>query len=126
MNIFVAKLNFDTDNDTLRSAFEAFGEVTSAKVVTDFNTGRSKGFGFVEMSNDDEARAAIEQLDNTDLDGRTIAVKEARPKEDRPRNNSFRKFDNRGGGSGGGSNDRRGGGGFGYGGDRDRRGGWND
>lgn len=127
MNIFVAKLNFDTDNDTLRAAFEAFGEVTSAKVVTDFNTGRSKGFGFVEMSNDDEARAAIEQLDNTDLDGRTIAVKEARPKEDRPRN-SFRKFDNRGGGGGfgGGGNDRRGGGGSGYGGDRDRRGGWND
>lgn len=122
MNIFVAKLNFETDNDGLRSAFEAFGEVSSAKVVTDFNTGRSKGFGFVEMPNDDEARAAIEALDNAELDGRTIAVKEARPREDRPRNN-FRKFDNRGGG-----NDRRGGGGGygGYGGDRDRRGGWND
>lgn len=91
MNIFVAKLSFDTDSEGLREAFEAYGEVSSAKVITDFNTGKSKGYGFVEMVNDDEARQAIQDLDNTELDGHTIVVKEARPKEEM----------NRGGGGGG-------------------------
>ncbi len=89
MNIFVAKLNYDTSEDTLRDTFEQFGEVDSAKIIFDRERGRSKGFGFVEMPNDDEANAAISQLNDTELDGRTIVVKEAQPRE---RNN------NRGGG----------------------------
>lgn len=84
MNIFVTKLSYDTSSEALQEAFEAFGEVSSAKVVTDRDTGRSKGYGFVEMDNDDEAREAINSLNETELDGRTIIVKEARPREDRP------------------------------------------
>lgn len=80
MNIFVAKLSFDTQNDDLSRAFEAYGEVTSAKVITDKYNGRSKGFGFVEMANDDEARAAIDGLNNSELDGRRIVVQQAKPR----------------------------------------------
>ena len=80
MNIFVAKLNFDTSESKLRNAFEEFGEVDSAKIIMDKFTGRSKGFGFVEMPNDDEARQAIEDLHETELDGRTIIVKKANPR----------------------------------------------
>ncbi len=83
MNIFVARLDYGTQEAELRSAFEAFGEVSSAKIITDKFTGRSKGFGFVEMPDDDEAMAAIEQLNDTELDGRTIVVKKAKPREDR-------------------------------------------
>jgi len=93
MNIFVTKLNRETDDYGLKEAFENFGEVTSAKVITDRETGRSKCFGFVEMSNDDEAKEAIAQLDGTDLDGFNIVVKEAQPRERRDNNN-------RGGGGG--------------------------
>lgn len=75
MNIFVAKLNFSTQSADLQEAFEAYGEVDSAKVITDQFTGKSKGFGFVEMPNDDEAQNAIDALDNSDLDGNTIVVK---------------------------------------------------
>lgn len=103
MNIFVAKLNFDTTSDDLRDAFEQFGEVSSAKVIFDRETGRSKGFGFVEMPDDNNGREAIANLNDTELDGRTIVVKEARPKEN-----------NRGGGynRGGGGGYNRGGGGY--------------
>lgn len=101
MNIFVAKLSFDTDDYGLEDAFKAFGEVDSAKVIMDRGTGRSKGFGFVEMPNDDEAQAAIDELDGSELDGRDIVVKKAEPRE------------SRGGGGG-----RRGGGGYGGGGGR--------
>lgn len=80
MNIFVARLNFKTRKEDLESAFAKFGEVSSAKIVKDRETGRSKGFGFVEMPNDDEARAAIEALNEKELDGRVIAVKPANPK----------------------------------------------
>ena len=80
MNIFVAKLNFKTKKEDLERAFGQFGQVSSAKVVTDRDTGRSKGFGFVEMPNDDEARAAIEALNEKELDGRVIVVKPANPK----------------------------------------------
>ena len=80
MNIFVAKLNFKTRKEDLERAFSQFGQVASAKVVTDRDTGRSKGFGFVEMPNDDEARAAIDALNEKELDGRVIAVKPANPK----------------------------------------------
>ncbi|MGL4631764.1 MAG: RNA recognition motif domain-containing protein [Leadbetterella sp.] len=81
MNIFVAKLNYATKDETLQAAFEQFGSVDSAKVIMDKFTGRSKGFGFVEMSNDAEAKSAITALNETELDGRTIVVKEAEPRE---------------------------------------------
>lgn len=80
MNIFVAKLNFKTKKEDLERAFSQFGQVSSAKVVTDRDTGRSKGFGFVEMPNDSEALAAIEGLNEKELDGRVIVVKPANPK----------------------------------------------
>jgi RNA recognition motif-containing protein len=83
MNIFVAKLNYDTREDDLRYAFEEFGEVSSAKIIMDKFTGRSKGFGFVEMPNDEEAMNAIDELNDSELDGRRIVVKKARPREDR-------------------------------------------
>jgi RNA recognition motif-containing protein len=104
MNIFVAKLNFSTNNNGLREAFEQFGEVESANVIMDRDSGRSKGFGFVEMPNDGEAQAAITALDGTDLDGSTIVVKKAEPRENRSGGGGFgggggfKKFDNRGGG----------------------------
>jgi RNA recognition motif-containing protein len=133
MNIFVAKLNFSTQSDDLREAFEAYGAVDSAKVITDHFTGKSKGFAFVEMPDDDEAMNAIEALDNTDLDGNTIVVKKAEPRESRGGGGGRGGFgggggDRRGGGGGyGGGGDRRGGGGGygggGYGGGGDRRGG---
>ena len=116
MNLFVAKLDFNTSSDDLRNAFEAFGEVSSAKVVFDRDSGRSKGFGFVEMPNDDEARQAIDELNESELDGRTIVVKEATPKEDRGGGGGY----NRGGGGGGGYN--RGGSGGGGGGGYNRGG----
>jgi RNA recognition motif-containing protein len=107
MNIFVAKLSFDTQEDDLRSAFAEFGEVDSCKIIMDKFTGRSKGFGFVEMPNDDEANAAIADLDGSNLDGRDIVVKEA---EDRGSRGGGGR---RGGGGYGGGN--RGGGGYGGG-----------
>lgn len=81
MNIFVAKLSFKTDSESLKQAFEEFGEVSSAKVIIDRETNRSKGFGFVEMPNDDEAQEAINSLNDTELNGHTIVVKKANPKE---------------------------------------------
>ncbi|QSE99129.1 RNA recognition motif domain-containing protein [Fulvivirga lutea] len=80
MNIFVAKLNFKTTNEQLQAHFEAFGEVSSAKIIFDKETGRSKGFGFVEMPDDAAAKEAISQLNETEFDGRTIAVKVANPR----------------------------------------------
>ena len=80
MNIFVASLNFKTRREDLQKAFEAYGEVTSAKIVKDRVSGRSKGFGFVEMSNDDDALRAIAGLNETELDGRPIVVKQANPR----------------------------------------------
>jgi RNA recognition motif-containing protein len=81
MNIFVAKLNFDTQSEDLKEAFEEFGEVSSAKVVNDKYTGKSRGFGFVEMDNDEEALEAIRNLNDSELDGRTIVVKKAEPRK---------------------------------------------
>lgn len=80
MNIFVAKLNFKTRKEELEAAFAAFGQVTSVKIVRDKDTGRSKGYGFVEMPNEAEAQAAIAGLNETELDGRVIAVKPANPR----------------------------------------------
>ena len=80
MNIFVAKLNYATSEDALRQAFEEFGTVDSAKVIMDRETNRSKGYGFVEMPDDNEANEAISSLNDSELDGRTIVVKKANPK----------------------------------------------
>lgn len=111
MNIFVAKLNFDTQEDTLRAAFEQFGEVDSVKIIMDKFTGRSKGYGFVEMDDEDAGMSAIEQLNDSELDGRTIVVKKAEPREKRP---GGRRDFRSGGGSGyGGGGNYNGGGGYG-------------
>jgi RNA recognition motif-containing protein len=75
MNIFVAKLNFKTRQEDLEALFAGFGEVTSVKIIRDRETGRSKGYGFIEMPNENEANAAISALNETELDGRTLAVK---------------------------------------------------
>lgn len=80
MNIFVARLNFKTKTEDLEALFVKFGQITSAKIVQDRDTGRSKGFGFVEMPNDEEANRAIAALNETELDGRTIVVKPGNPK----------------------------------------------
>ena len=80
MNVYVGNLNYDLSEDDLKQAFEEFGEVTSAKIISDRYSARSKGFGFDEMSSDDEAKAAIEALSGKELNGRTMVVNEARPK----------------------------------------------
>lgn len=80
MNLYVGNLPFSTNNADLETAFSAHGTVSSAQVIMDRESGRSRGFGFVEMDNDDEGRAAIEALDGSELDGRRIKVNEARPR----------------------------------------------
>jgi RNA recognition motif-containing protein len=80
MNIFVAKLNFKTKREDLEKAFAAYGQVTSVKIVRDRDTGRSKGYGFVEMPNADEGQRAMDGLNNTVFDEREIVVKPANPK----------------------------------------------
>ena len=95
--LFVGSLSWNTTDDQLKEFFAAVGTVTSATVVTDRESGRSRGFGFVEMSSDEEAKKAVDELNGKELDGRTINVSEARPKEDRPRGGF-------GGGNGGGNN----------------------
>lgn len=82
--LFVGGLPYSTTDEELEQIFAAHGTVVSARVITDRDTGRSKGFGFVEMENDDEAKAAIAALNDTDMGGRRIAVNEARPMEKRP------------------------------------------
>ena len=113
MNIFVGKLSYSTDEYTLRETFEEFGEVSSAKIIIDRENGRSKGFGFVEMSNDEEAEQAIEELNGSELDGRTIVVNKARAREDRGGGGGYRGGGG-GGYRGGGGGGYRGGGGGGY------------
>lgn len=85
MNIYVGNLSWNSTEEGLQAAFEAFGEVTSAKIISDRETGRSRGFGFVEMSDDDCARKAIEAMNDQDMDGRTLRVNEARPREENNR-----------------------------------------
>ena len=84
MNIYVGNLSYNTTEADLREAFSKHGEVSEVRMITDRDTGRSKGFGFVEMPNAEEARAAMDALNETDLHERTIKVNEARPREDRP------------------------------------------
>jgi RNA recognition motif-containing protein len=90
MNIYVSNLSFNTQDEDLKKLFTPYGEVSSAKVINDKITGQSKGFGFVEMANDEAAKKAIEELNNGTIDGRSVKVMEARPREDRDqgRNNS--------------------------------------
>ncbi len=90
MKIYVGNLSFDTSESELRSAFEAHGSVDSVAIISDKYTGRSKGFGFVEMGNAEEAKAAITELHEKELDGRRLNVNEARPREDR-RGGGFRR-----------------------------------
>jgi len=108
MKLYVGNLSFNTTEDRLRELFEEHGQVSSATLVMDRDTGRPRGFGFVEFNNDDEARAAINALNGKNIDGRDLTVNEAKPRE------------NRGGGGGGGG----GRGGYGGGGGRGGRGGW--
>ena len=86
MNIYVSNLGFNIKDEDLRSAFAPYGEVNSAKVIMDRMTNQSRGFGFVEMKDDEASKKAIQELDGTNLDNRPIKVVEARPKEDKPNN----------------------------------------
>lgn len=79
-NVFVGNMSFDTTESGLRSIFEPYGEITRVNLITDRDTGRARGFGFVEMSNDEEAAKAITELNGTQLDGRALNVNEAKPK----------------------------------------------
>src|SRR5574344_3094829 len=103
MNIYVSNLNFSTRRESFEELFAAYGEVASAKIITDRETGRSRGFGFVEMPNDEEGQAAINALNGTDFEEKTINVNVARPREDRRPGGGY---GNRGG-NGGGYNRRR-------------------
>lgn len=89
MNIYAGNLDFSLTEDELQEVFAEYGEVVSVKIVKDRETGRAKGFGFVEMTDDDAGRKAIEELEGAELKGRNLRVNEARPREERP---------NRGGG----------------------------
>jgi RNA recognition motif-containing protein len=84
MNLYVGNLAYSVTDADLQEAFGRFGEVTSAKVIVDRDSGQSKGFGFVEMSNNSEADAAIKALNDTDMKGRSVKVNQAKPREDRP------------------------------------------
>jgi RNA recognition motif-containing protein len=106
MNIYVSNLSFSVQDEDLREFFVEYGEVTSAKVITDRETGKSRGFGFVEMSDDEAAKKAIAELDQATVDGRTIRVTEAKPKEDNG-GGGGRSGGFRGGNGGGGYNKNR-------------------
>ena len=97
MNIYVGNLPFEATDESLQTAFTEFGEITTARVITDRFSGRSRGFGFVEMPDNAEAEAAIAAMNGKDMGGRALTVNEARPREDR----------GGGGGGGGGNRDRR-------------------
>jgi len=94
MNIYIGNMSFDTTEDQLRQSFEEFGEVSTVNIITDKYSGESKGFGFVEMSSKKEAIAAISSLNGQDMDGRTLNVNEAKPREQsgfRKGGNGYRK-----------------------------------
>src|ERR671939_22281 len=101
MNIYVSNLSFNIQDEDLREFFTEYGDVTSAKVITDKFTGKSRGFGFVEMSDDEAAKKAIAELDQATVEGRAIRVMEAKPKEDKPARNNFRSNSGSYGGGGG-------------------------
>lgn len=97
MNIYVSNLNFSTSSESLQELFAGYGEVDSAKIITDRETGRSRGFGFVEMPNDTEGQNAISELNETEFEGKTITVNIARPRAERGSGD----YNNRGGNGGG-------------------------
>lgn len=110
MNIYVSNLNFATKTESLQELFAGYGEVSSANIIMDRETGRSRGFGFVEMVSDEDGQKAIDALNGRDFEGKTITVNVARPKTDRPDNGGY----NRGGYNRGGGGYNRGGNGGGY------------
>jgi len=103
MNIFVAGLSFKAGDADLAQIFEEYGDISSARVITDRMTGRSKGFGFVEIEDEESARKAIAEVNGREIDGRQLVVSEARPKEERPQRREY------GGGGGRGGYGNRGG-----------------
>ena len=109
MNIYVSNLSFNTSDAELQDLFSKFGEVSSAKVITDRETGRSRGFGFVEMPNDEEGKTAMAALNNKEVEGRAMSVSVAKEREARTGGGGF--GGGRSGGGGGYSNNRGGGGG---------------
>ena len=94
MNIFVSNINYRTQNESLLNLFASYGEVTSARIITDRETGRSRGFGFVEMPNDDEANAAIEAINGKEFEEKVLNVSEARPREERAPRRNFGGYHN--------------------------------
>ena len=104
MNIYVSNLSYGTSAESLQQLFAEYGEVTSANIITDRETGRSRGFGFIDMSNDEEGQKAIDELNETDFEGKTINVSVARPRTERNDRGGFNR--------GGGGFNRGGGGGF--------------
>ncbi len=113
MNLYISNLSYNISDEDLRLLFADYGEITSAKVIMDRETGRSRGFGFVELSDDELAKKAIEELNQASYDGKVINITEARPREDRG-DRGGRFNNNRGGGygsnRGGGYGSNRGGG----------------
>jgi RNA recognition motif-containing protein len=109
MNIYVSNLSFNVQDEDLKDFFTEYGEVTSAKVITDKFSGKSRGFGFVEMSDDEAAKKAISELDQATVEGRTIRVMEAKPKEEKParREGGFRSNGGGGYNNGGGYSKNR-------------------
>ena len=100
--LYISNLSYSTTEESLKAALEVFGEVTSVRIITDRETGRSRGFGFAEFANADDAKKAIDALNGKDVDGREVRVAEAKEREDRPQGGG-------GGGGGGGYNRDRGG-----------------
>jgi RNA recognition motif-containing protein len=99
MNLYISGLGFNIQDEDLKGLFTPYGEVSSARIINDRATGQSRGFGFVEMKDDSAAKKAMSELNDSNVDGRSIKVVEARPKEDRP-------FRGNGGGGGGSRNNR--------------------
>jgi len=91
MQIYVGNMSYNTSEEAINELFSQYGEVSSVKLISDRETGRAKGFGFVTMNDDSAGNKAIEELNGKDFDGRTLRINEAKPKEDRPR----REFNNR-------------------------------
>ena len=121
--LYVGNLSYNVTSSDLEQMFSQHGSVQSAEVISDRDSGRSKGFGFVQMGNDQEAQGAITALNGRDHDGRSLTVNEAKPREDRPRGGGGGGGGGRGGYGGGGGGGRSGGGGYGGGGGGGGRGG---
>ena len=116
--LYVGNLSYDTQSADLEQMFAEFGTVNSVELISDRETGQSKGFGFVQMGSDAEAQAAIDGMNEKNVDGRNLTVNEARPKTDRPRGGGGGGYGGGGGGGGYGGGGNRGGGGYGGGGNR--------